>query len=78
VQLLNAWSATFFPKGTPPALIQAAADEIQATVNDSGFADQLPLGVAPFPLGATQLATQIRQDHERLGKLIAAIGLTQD
>ncbi|MBC9205293.1 tripartite tricarboxylate transporter substrate binding protein [Roseomonas aerophila] len=78
VQLLNAWSATFFPKGTSAAVTQAAAEEIQATVNDPRFADLLPLGVAPFPLGATQLTAQIRQDHERLGKLIAAIGLTQD
>jgi tripartite-type tricarboxylate transporter receptor subunit TctC len=78
VQLLNAWSATFFPKGTPPALVRAAADEIQATVNDPRFATQLPLGVAPFPVGAAQLTMQIRQDHERLGKLIAEIGLTQD
>lgn len=78
LQLLNAWSATFFPKGTPPALTQAVAAEIQATVNDPRFAELLPLGVAPFPLGATQLTAQISQDYERLGKLIATIGLTQD
>jgi tripartite-type tricarboxylate transporter receptor subunit TctC len=78
VRLLNAWSAAFFPKGTPAAIVQAAAEEIHAVVSAPSFAGKLPLGVAPFALKAAELSAQIRQDHERLGKLIAEIGLVQD
>jgi tripartite-type tricarboxylate transporter receptor subunit TctC len=78
IRLLNAWSATFFPKGTPAAIVQAAAEEIQAVVSDPAFAAKLPLGVTSFALTAAELAAQIRLDHDRLGKLIAEIGLTQD
>lgn len=78
VRMLNAWSAVFFPKGTPAAVVQATAEEVQAVVADPAFVGKLPLGVAAFPLSAAELAVQIRQDNERLGKLIADIGLTQD
>lgn len=78
VQMLNAWSALFFPKNTPAPVVQAAATEIATTVNDPGFAERLPLGVSPFPLNDAELTQQIRADNERLGKLIAAIGLKQD
>ncbi|MBR0644854.1 Bug family tripartite tricarboxylate transporter substrate binding protein [Plastoroseomonas hellenica] len=78
VQMLNAWSGLFFPRGTSEELVRPIAEEIRATVSDAVLAEKLPLGVTPFPLDAAQLAQQIRSDNERLGRLIAAIGLTQD
>ncbi|MEO3471814.1 tripartite tricarboxylate transporter substrate binding protein [Roseomonas sp. CAU 1739] len=78
VPMLNAWSGLFFPKGTPAPIVQAASVEFLATVNDPAFAEKMPLGVAPFPLDPAELATHIRRDNERLGRLIGEIGLTQD
>ncbi|GGI98465.1 Bug family tripartite tricarboxylate transporter substrate binding protein [Neoroseomonas lacus] len=78
VQMLNAWSGIFFPKGTAQAIVQPAAEEFLATVNAPGFAEKMPLGVAPFALNPAELGAQVRRDNERLGRLIADIGLTSD
>lgn len=78
VSLLNAWQALFFPRGTPEPTVQRAAADLLATVNSAGFVDKLPVGVTPFPLGPAELSARIRAENERLGRLVAEIGLTQD
>ncbi|HEY4250978.1 MAG TPA: tripartite tricarboxylate transporter substrate binding protein [Roseomonas sp.] len=78
VPMLNAWQGLFYPRGIAPALVERMAGEVAGTLAAPGFADRLPLGVSPFPLSAADLAATIRRDNDRLGRLVADIGLTPD
>ncbi len=77
-QMLNAWAAFFFPRRTPPAIVGRTAESFQATAADPAFAARLPLGATPLLLTPAGLTDRIRSENERLGALIAALGLTQD
>ncbi|MBW6396872.1 tripartite tricarboxylate transporter substrate binding protein [Roseomonas sp. HJA6] len=77
-QMLNAWSAFFFPKGAAPAAVDRAVQTFQATANDPGFAEKLPLSVTPLILTPAELTERIRSENARLSALIATLGLTQD
>ncbi|MBR0652196.1 tripartite tricarboxylate transporter substrate binding protein [Roseomonas terrae] len=77
-QMLNAWAAFFFPRGTPPAIVARAADPFRATASDPAFVEKLPLGATPLPLTPAGLTDRIRSENARLGALIATLGLTQD
>ncbi|WP_458095655.1 Bug family tripartite tricarboxylate transporter substrate binding protein [Roseomonas sp. WA12] len=78
VPMLNAWSGLFFPRGVPQPVVERTAREIEDTITTPAFAEHLPVGVSPFLLGPADLTAQIRRDNERLGQLVAEIGLTQD
>ncbi len=78
VQLMNAWMAVFFPKATPAAIVNRAAEDLLDTVNAPAFAEKLPIGTTPFALGPAALAERVQSEGERIGRLIAAIGLTPD
>jgi tripartite-type tricarboxylate transporter receptor subunit TctC len=77
-QMLNAWSAFFFPKRTPEAIVGRTAEAFQATAGDPAFIEKLPLGATPLPLAPAGLTDRIRSENERLSRLIATLGLTQD
>jgi tripartite-type tricarboxylate transporter receptor subunit TctC len=78
VPMLNAWSGLFFPRGVAQLVVDRTAREMLETLSAPSFAEKLPAGVKPFVLGPAELAAYIRRDNERLGKLVAEIGLTQD
>jgi tripartite-type tricarboxylate transporter receptor subunit TctC len=78
VELMNAWMAVFFPKATPAATVDRAAADILDSVRSPAFAEKLPIGTAPFALGPAELADRVRSEGARIGRLIAAIGLTPD
>jgi tripartite-type tricarboxylate transporter receptor subunit TctC len=78
VAMLNAWQALFFPPGTPSPVVERAARDVLATISEPAFAERLPVGTSPFALGPAELAAHMRRDHERLGRLVAEIGLQQD
>lgn len=77
-RMLNAWSAFFFPKGTPPAIVGRTVETFQATAADPAFVAKLPLGASPLILTPAGLTDRIRSENERLASLIATLGLTQD
>ena len=44
----------------------------------AGIAERLPPGTEPFRAGPQELGEQVRQDHERLGRLVTEMGLQPD
>ncbi len=78
VAMLNAWQALFLPPGTPAPIVERMGRDILATVGQPSFAEKLPVGTAPFTLGPAELSAHMRRDYERLGRLVAEIGLQQD
>jgi tripartite-type tricarboxylate transporter receptor subunit TctC len=78
LQLVNSWQGLFFPRGTPQPIVDRAAEDLLDTVNAAAFVERLPVGVSPFPHGPAELTTRAREEKERVGQLVAAIGLTPD
>jgi tripartite-type tricarboxylate transporter receptor subunit TctC len=78
VQLMNSWQGLFFPRGTPAPVVERAAADLLETVNSAAFVERLPVGTGPFALGPAELTAHIRAESERIGRLVAEIGLTQD
>jgi tripartite-type tricarboxylate transporter receptor subunit TctC len=76
VELTNSWQGLFFPKGTPPAILARAAEELQETVNSAAFIEKMPVGASPFALPPAELARQVASESARIGRLAAAINLT--
>lgn len=77
-QMLNAWAGFFFPRRTPAPIVARAAEAFHVTAADPGFVEKLPLGATPLVLTPAALTDRIRSENDRLGRLIAALGLTQD
>lgn len=78
VAMLNAWQALFFPRGIAPAVLEAAARDILDTIDTPAFAAKLPIGTTPLVMGPRELAAYMRRDSDRLGRLVADIGLQPD
>jgi tripartite-type tricarboxylate transporter receptor subunit TctC len=78
LQLVNSWQGLFFPRGTPQPVVDRAAADLLDTVNAAAFIERLPIGVSPFPHGPAELAQRAQEEKERVGQLVAAIGLTPD
>jgi tripartite-type tricarboxylate transporter receptor subunit TctC len=78
LQLVNSWQALFFPRGTPQPVVDRAAEDLLDTVNSAAFIEKLPIGTAPFPHDPAALAARAREEKERVGRLVAEIGLTPD
>ncbi len=76
--LLNAWQGLFFPRATPAAIIDRTARDVLDVIGTPDFAARLPIGTSPLVMDPAALAAHMRADHERLGRLVAAIGLTVD
>ncbi|WP_426955945.1 Bug family tripartite tricarboxylate transporter substrate binding protein [Muricoccus radiodurans] len=78
VRLLNAWSGLFGPRGLPAPIVERASRDVLEIQATPAFVEKLPIGVQPFVFGPAEFAAQIRADNERLGRLVAEIGLTPD
>jgi tripartite-type tricarboxylate transporter receptor subunit TctC len=78
LQLVNSWQGLFFPRGTPQAILNRAAEDLLDTVNSATFIERLPIGTSPFPHGPSELTARASEEKERIGRLIAEIGLTPD
>jgi len=73
------WFGFFAPAKTPPAVIAAASDAIQAALKDPGVADGLA-AVGLIASGSTPqaMAESLRREHERWGPLVKRIGFTAE
>jgi tripartite-type tricarboxylate transporter receptor subunit TctC len=78
VELTNSWQGLFFPKGLPPAVLARATEDLLDVVNSADFAAKLPPGATPMPLPPDQLAARVTDESQRIGRLVAAIGLSLD
>ena len=76
--LPNAWQSLFVPKGFAPDRIARIAREVDDMLSAAGIAERLPPGTEPFRAGPQELGEQVRQDHERLGRLVTEMGLQPD
>ena len=62
------WAGLMAPKGTPQAIVDRMASELQATVKSKEFADKLvPSGIEPAPLSLPDFTRFMHDERERLG-----------
>jgi tripartite-type tricarboxylate transporter receptor subunit TctC len=67
----SVWHAFIAPKGTPPAVIERLRSEIHKALADPEVKERLAaLGAVASPSSPQELATLVRSEHERYGKLI--------
>jgi len=78
LRLVNSWQSLFFPRGTPQPIVERAAEDLLDTVTSRAFVEKLPIGIAAFPQNPAELTARAREERERIGRLVAEIGLTAD
>jgi len=67
----SVWHAFIAPKGTPPAIVAKLNAEIHKALADPEVKERLAgLGAEVSPSTPQELATLVRTEHERYGKLI--------
>jgi len=67
----NVWHALIAPKGTPPAIVARLNAEIHKALADPEVKERLAgLGAEVSPTTPQELATLVRSEYERYGKLI--------
>jgi len=67
----SVWHAFIAPKGTPPAVVERLRAEIHKALADPEVKERLAgLGAVASPTSSQELATLVRTEHERYGKLI--------
>jgi tripartite-type tricarboxylate transporter receptor subunit TctC len=67
----SVWHAFIAPKGTPPAVVERLKSEIHKALADPEVRERLAgLGAVASPTTPQELATLVRTEHERYGKLI--------
>jgi tripartite-type tricarboxylate transporter receptor subunit TctC len=67
----SVWHAFVAPKGTPPAVVEKLRAEIHKALADPEVRERLAgLGAVASPTTSQELATLVRTEHERYGKLI--------
>ena len=67
----SVWHAFVAPKGTPAAVVERLKSEIHKALADPEVKERLAgLGAVVAPTAPQELATLIRTEHERYGKLI--------
>jgi len=66
-----AWQALVAPAGTPHERVQRAADSLRAVLTRAALRERLEAeGIEPRPGSPDELATSVRTDSERWGRLI--------
>jgi tripartite-type tricarboxylate transporter receptor subunit TctC len=72
----SVWHAFIAPKGTPPAIVERLRAEIHKALADPEVKERLAgLGAVVSPSTPQELATLVRNEHERYGKLIREAGI---
>ena len=67
----SVWHAFIAPKGTPPAVVEKLRSEVHKALADPEVRERLAgLGAVASPTSPQDLATLVRTEHERYGKLI--------
>ena len=72
----SVWHAFIAPKGTPPAVVERLRAEVHKALADPEVKERLAgLGAVASPTSSQDLATLVRTEHERYGKLIREAGI---
>jgi tripartite-type tricarboxylate transporter receptor subunit TctC len=70
------WFAMFAPPGTPQPIVQKMAQEMNKIAREPEMKSLLlPTALSPHPGTPEELATLMRKDHERFGKLIKQLNI---
>jgi len=70
------WSGLHGPAGLPPALTQRLAEVLGRSLQTPELRERFAaLGAVPLPMTGKELASRIRTDRERLGKVMHAAGI---
>lgn len=68
---LNFWFGVHGPANLPPDVAKKLADALQKTLAAPDFVERLAgLGAVPYPITGEQLTALVRQDMEKLGKVV--------
>lgn len=78
LRLVNSWQGLFLPRGAAPPVAARLAEELRGAVAAPAFAEKLPVGTTPLPLSPEQVLARATEERERIGRLIAEIGLETD
>lgn len=78
VSLPNAWQGLFAPRNLDANLVARIAKDVSEAQGAPAFIEKLPPGSQTYPAGPRELGAQMRADNERLGRLVAEIGLKAD
>ena len=76
--LPNAWQSLFVPRGFAADRVARIAREVDDMLSIAANVERLPAGTEHFRAGPRELGEQVRQDYERLGRLVREIGLKPD
>ena len=73
------WVGMFAPAGTPPAIVARLNTEIRKAVNAPDLRERLiAIGAVPFAGTPEELGVYLRNEIEKYGKVVRAIGLKID
>jgi tripartite-type tricarboxylate transporter receptor subunit TctC len=73
------WAGLFAPRGTPQAIVDRLAKELQAAVQSPEFRDKLqPSGIEPAPGTTADFAAFVKAERERLGAIARKAGMKSD
>ena len=70
------WYGFAVPAATPPAVVTAMNQDLQAVLNEAGVQARIrALGLVPSPSTPEAFAEQIRRDHQAVGRLVKLAGI---
>jgi tripartite-type tricarboxylate transporter receptor subunit TctC len=73
------WVGMFAPAGTPPAIVARLNTEVRKAVNAPELRDRLiAIGAEPFAGTPEELGSYLRNEIDKYGKVVRAIGLKID
>jgi tripartite-type tricarboxylate transporter receptor subunit TctC len=73
------WAGLFAPKGTPGAIVERMAKELEAAVKSADFRDKMvPSGIEPEPGTTASFIAFIAAERDRLGKLAKKANMQAD
>jgi tripartite-type tricarboxylate transporter receptor subunit TctC len=73
------WFAVFAPAGTPQPVLDRLSVAITRIVRTPEFAKKMePIGNQPWPMTPAELETHVKNERDRLGKLIREANITVD
>jgi tripartite-type tricarboxylate transporter receptor subunit TctC len=76
---LNFWSGLVAPAGTPAAIIQRLNEALNKSLAAPDLRERLLAGGSdPWPTTPKELETRLRDDFERMGKIIRAAGIKDE
>lgn len=76
--VMDMWRGIAVPKGTPAAAVKTLQESVKQAVENPSFAESgKNLGFKPAFLPADQFGKLIADDDERIGKLMADLGLAK-